>query len=342
MRGGEGRGQGLRTYSKFSTEISSALYRLRDSAGSPVSEVNRARFGDSSSREFRRLEGARVRIWLATIALSCLCLPLLSGCGLYAPRKDLFHDNGFEANGGTRQGNIESNIIANIRCEVIKGLFEAEATQQVPWIRQWGTSVALNLTWDEQSNVSPGLTYTTPLNVSEMFTVGAGVSASAHSTRQENITFTWDNKTLLEEGKLNYRKPGLDCSDLADGVTVNSDLKIDEFILDKATIASDRNASNLDIKYPEFSVFQETLTFVVSFNANGTPTWKLTRFTVPNGTLIGAGLSNTSVVIVTLGKLAKPATAAGAPELIEQARIQQEAATIGAATATSIVGQTPR
>jgi hypothetical protein len=282
-----------------------------------------------------------VRISLTAIVMSGLCLPLLSGCGLYAPRKDLFHDNVIEANGGTRQGNVESNIIANVRCEVIKGLFEAEATQKVPWIRQWGTSVALNLTWDEQSNLSPGLTYSTPLHVGEMFTAGAGASASAHATRQENITFTWDNKTLLEEGELDYRRRGLDCSDLANGVTVNSDLKIDEFILDKATIASDRNASNLDIKYPEFSVFQETLTFVVSFSANGTPTWKLTRFTVPTGTLIGAGRSNTSVIIVTLGKLAKPASPAGAAELIEQARIQQEAATIGAATATSIVSQTP-
>jgi hypothetical protein len=286
------------------------------------------------------LYGARVRISHAIIVLLGLCLPLLSGCGLYAPRKDLFHDNVIELNGGTRQGNIESNIIANIRCEVIKGLFEAEATQQVPWIRQWGTSIALNLTWDEQSNASPGLTYSTPLNLAESFSTGVGASASAHATRQENITFTWDNKTLLEEGELDYRRPGFDCRDLADGVTVNSDLKIDEFILDKATIAGDRNASNLDIRYPEFSVFQETLTFVVSFSANGTPTWKLTRFTVPNGTLIAAGRSNTSVIIVTLAKLAKPATPAGAAELIEQARIQQEAATIGAATATAIVSQT--
>ena len=169
-----------------------------------------------------------------------------------------------------------------------------------------------------------------------------GASASAHATRQENITFTWDNKTLLREGERDHIKPGLDCGLLTNGVTVNSDLKIDEFIFDKATVAGSGNAGNERIEYPEFSVFQETLTFVVSFSANGTPTWKLTRFTVPNGTLIGAGRSNTSVIIVTLGKLAKPAAAAGAPELIEQARIQQEAATIGAATATSIVSQTPR
>jgi len=282
-----------------------------------------------------------VRILHSTIILSGLCLPILSGCGLYTPRKDLFHDNGFEPNGGTRQGNVESNIIANIRCEVIKGLFEAEATQNVPWLGGWGTSIALNLTWDEQSNVSPGLTYTTPLNVGEIFTAGVGASASAHATRQENITFTWDNKTLLEEGQLNYRARGLDCSPLTGGVTVDSDLKIDEFILDKATIAGDGNASNVGFRYPEFSIFQETLTFVVSFNANGTPTWKLTRFTVPNGTLIGAGRSNTSVIIITLAKLAKPASPAGPAELIMQAQIQQQAATIGAATATSIVSQTP-
>lgn len=46
----------------------------------------------------------------------------------------------------SRQGKIESNIIANIRCEITRGLNRAVNTGNVPWLAGWGTSISLNLT----------------------------------------------------------------------------------------------------------------------------------------------------------------------------------------------------
>jgi hypothetical protein len=186
----------------------------------------------------------------------CLCL-FESGCGLYVPEKSLLHSNEIDANGRSREGKSESNIIANIRCEITKGLYRAVATGNVPWLAGWGTSISLNLTWDEQSNVSPSLVYSGPIALARAFTLNGNTGIAAHSTRQENITFTLENKTLLEEAILRQHiSPELDCSSLENGVTVESDLKIDEFIFDKATIAGGRESRTGPIDYPQFSTFQ--------------------------------------------------------------------------------------
>lgn len=276
---------------------------------------------------------------VSAIALAAL----LCRCGLYVPQKDPLQPNDIDPqNRMSRQGKIESNIIANIRCEVTRGIYYAVATGNVPWIANWGTTISLNLVWEEQSSINPGLTYTTPFHTgSETFSLGGGLSGSAHSTRNEAITFTLENKTLLREAMLTRQaQSGLDCSALEGGATVQSDLKIDEFIYDKATIAGGHEARTRPIEYPQFSTFQETLTFVVTLGGSVTPSWKLIRLSVnPNGPFVNASRVKTSTIIITLGPLAKPATPAGPAELALQARIQHDAAFAGGSTASAILSQ---
>jgi len=238
----------------------------------------------------------------------------------------------------SREGKIESNIIANIRCEVTKGLYRAIATGNVPWLAGWGASISLNLTWDDMSSVNPNILYTTPVGLTDMFSAGAGFSGSAHSTRNEDITFTLENKTLLREAMLDARSPqGLDCSALQDGVTVSSDLHIDEFIYDKVSIAGGHEARTRPIDNPQFSTFQETLTFVVTFGGNITPSWKLIRLSViPSGQFLSETRSNTCVIIFTLGPSSNRASPAGAAQLATQSAVQHSAAVAGTATATAI------
>lgn len=275
-------------------------------------------------------------------AAMAFSLVALTGCGLYVPQKDPLVQNDIDPrNGMSRQGKIESNIIANIRCEVTRGLYRAVSTGNVPWLTGWGTSISLNLTWEESSNVNPGVLYTTPIGGSDLFSAGGGVSGSAHSTRNEAITFTLENRTLLQEAMLtSHAQQGLDCSALEDGVTVSSDLKIDEFIYDKASIAGGREARTRPIQYPQFSTFQETLTFVVSVGGDITPSWKFIRLSVnPSGQFLAGSRSKTSQVIVTLGPLAKPAGPAGSAQLALQAAVQHDAAIAGNATAAAIRSQ---
>ena len=266
----------------------------------------------------------------------------LTGCGLYVPEKDPLTTNDIDPrNGMSRQGKIESNIIANIRCEITKGLYRAVSTGNVPWLAGWGTSISLNLTWEEMSSVNPGILYTTPIGGSGVFSGSAGVSGSAHSTRNEAITFTLENKTLLQEAMLtSHSRQGLDCAAAEDGVTVSSDLKIDEFIYDKASIAGGNEARTGPIENPQFSTFQETLTFVVSFGGNVTPSWKFIRLSVnPSEQFLAASRTKSSQVIITLGPLAKPSKPAGAAQLALQAAVQHDAAVIGNATAAAIQSQ---
>lgn len=215
-------------------------------------------------------------------------------------------------------------------------------TGNVPWLAGWGAYISLNLTWDEQSNVNPGLTYTTPIGSgSNIFSLGAGATGSAHATRYEAITFTLENKTLLREAMLTSRtSTGLDCSTLEEGATVESDLKIDEFIYDKASIAGGNEARTRPIDYPQFSTFQETLTFVVSVSGNVTPSWKFIRLSVnPSGPFLAATRTKTSQIIVTLGPIVKPAGPTGPAELALQAAIQHNAAITGGSTASAILSQ---
>lgn len=267
---------------------------------------------------------------------------LLSGCALYVPQKDPLLGNAIDPrNNMSRQGKIESNIIANIRCEVTRGLYNAIATGNVPWLAGWGANISLNLTWEEAANINPGLTYSTPIGGSDIFSLGAGLAGTAHATRNESITFTLENKTLLREAMLTRRtRSGLDCSALEDGFTVESDLKIDEFIYDKATIAGGHEARTRPIDYPQFSTFQETLTFVVSLGGNITPSWKLIRLSVnPSGPFVSSTRTKTSQIIITLGPIVKPAGPAGPAELAAQATVQHDAAFTGGATAAAILSQ---
>jgi len=270
---------------------------------------------------------------------------LLAGCGMFVPQKDPLHENDIDPQGRSRQGKIESNIIANIRCEVTKGLYRAVATGNTPWLVDWGTAISLNLTWEDQSSINPNISNTLPFGINELrsFSLAAGLNGSAHATRNEAITFTLENKILLREAILQSRtRSGLNCRSLETGTTVESDLRIDEFIYDKATIAGGHEARTRTIQYPQFSTFQETLTFVVTFGGDVTPSWKFIRLSVdPSGPLVSATRSSTSQVIITLGPLVKPQGPAGPAALALESAIQHQAAIIGTSTATAIASQVP-
>lgn len=300
----------------------------------------------SRSKQLRgRDQGGRgfMKIRFAINLASTVILTSLSGCGLYVPEKDLLHPNDIDPrNGMSRQGKIESNIIANIRCEITKGVYRALATGNVPWLAGWGASVSLNLTWEEQGSVNPGINYTTPFGrLGETFTVAAGLSSSAKATRTEAITFTLENRVLLKEAMLTARtSTGLDCSLLEEGWTVQSNLKIDEFIYDKASVAGGHGARTRPIDYPQFSTFQETITFVVTVGGTATPSWKFIRLTVnPGGEFLSASRIKTSQIIITFGPLAQAASRAGPAELAVQSAVQHQAAIIGGSTAAAIISQ---
>jgi hypothetical protein len=281
----------------------------------------------------------------------------LGGCGLYVPEKDILNGDTPDSIGNSPSGKRENVIVEHIRCEIYKGLWDAvqHFPRVQPWLPNWGTSITLTLTVDEQSLLNPGVSVFNPFenvvktfpvggNVagSQFFSLGIGASATAHATRQETIQVTYSNKDLLIIAERERNPDGtLDCEGLQNGVMIEGDLKIGQFIYDKSLIASFGNGTTHNPSWPPYDTFSEQITFVALFGGTVTPTWKFFRTSVnPTSTLLTANRTNTDNLTITLGALQQQATAK-APALLGPAGQNiHNASVFGAATAQSINAQT--
>ena len=245
------------------------------------------------------------------------------------------------------EGRAEANIVGNIRCEIANGLYHASLVRHsgknnVAYLSTtWGTQITLKLIWDETSGASPSLSFIHPRGGMQSFSIGPGGSLSAHATRVETVTFLFENADLVKsvqdylDNPKNKDKLLPDCTTRETGTMVESDLKIGDFIVDKATIASTGIASTEDPSKPPFTTFQEDLTFVGAFGGSLTPTWKLTRFASnTNGNLLSVTRTTTGDVLITLGALATDDHGNIQHRLGEPSASQHTAAIIGGATAS--------
>lgn len=300
---------------------------------------------------------ARIRLFYPLIASTVI----VSACGTYVPSKDLMHPDNRNSNpsskefGQSDEGRAEADLVGNIRCEIENGIYLAseivhDGNNNVPYLStSWGTQITLKLTWDEMSGVAPGLSFIHPLSNMQSRSIGIGGAVTAHATRVETVTFLFANADLLKSANAyrnipaNKAKALPDCSVRETGTMIHSDLKIADFIVDKATLASTGITSTDDPSDPPFSTFQEELTFVGSFSGNLTPTWKLTRFTSNTaGNLLSGSRTTTGDVLITLGPLAPDSKHPGQflHSLAEPAASQHTAAFGGGATATQVNSQT--
>jgi len=267
------------------------------------------------------------------IPLGFVLLASLGGCGLYVPEKGIFSNDNVERGALSPQGVYENRIVGHIRCELREGVRKALVFPQVRWLKGWGATVTLNMSVDETGGVTPSASFLPPPSKTLTFTLGIGLSASAHTTRKETITFTLAFDELLREDQTS-------CDELQNGFLIDSDLKIAQFIYDKAVVASVGEATNKPIAAPPFSVFQEDLTFVSSFGDSVAPTWKLTRVIVdPSSPLFSASRGNTNDVLITLAPVVKKATGNSQAELTQQGRDHHSAGLIGQATGAQVQSQ---
>jgi hypothetical protein len=250
----------------------------------------------------------------------------LGGCGVFIPEKHPLSADTIDPGGNSNYGNIENAIITHVRCEIAKGIWEVRNSPltNVEWLFKstWGTSVTLTLTFEDQSGLTPGASLFTPfpnaintfstggpVTVARSFTLGVGASGTANATRTETIQFTYSNADLLYWAKARFARNPHACEITNQGVMITSDLEIDQFIYDKATIASLANdIGRVDTRSPPFNTFQEQITFVGSYGGNLTPTWKLARVTAnPNAPLLSATRTDTDSLTITIGQIT-PAT----------------------------------
>jgi hypothetical protein len=269
----------------------------------------------------------------------------LGGCGFFVPEKEIFSNDNVARGDLSPEGRFENLIVAHVKCEIRKGLWDAMYFPQVKaWLETWVTQVTLKITVDEMSGLTPSATFLTPLPNAQTFTLGLGGSGTAHATRLETIGFSYSNQELEREAKKELRAKGvLSCDHLQTGVMIQSDLKIGQFLYDKAVVAAVGEDTSKDVRTAPFSTLSDDITFVASFGGNVTPTWTLARVTIdPSSPLFAATRTKTHEVIITLAP-PDPSSGKGAdkqPLLSQRGQSVHNAALIGSATASAIQSQT--
>jgi hypothetical protein len=284
----------------------------------------------------------------------------LGGCGLTVPEMNILQSDGVAPDPDRKPGDpyystnggFQAALVEHIRCSIGKGFARVRdaGISNASWLwsdgkNGWGTTVSLTLQVEELSGLNPsasgseqwGIFHGKFLTYPETSFLGLGGNLSAHSTRAENITFSYANAQLLAN-EYSARTPGnpngVDCSKGMNGIQIESDLKLDQFIWDKATVAVSENATSKvevgGLKENPFGVFQNQLTFVASFGGNVTPTWHIEQVILnPSSPFFNATRTKTDTLIITLGPLKNRQP----PVLADEAQVQHTAAAIGAATA---------
>lgn len=272
----------------------------------------------------------------------------LCGCGLFTPDMEAFWET------KDQEKAFENVIVNNIKCEIRNGVYDAERLlrtntshpgNDISWLEQQGATVTLKFAVDEKSSLNPSISYSDIAPVTFPFSFSLGTANSADATRTEIVAFTYSFHDLLHEKGVE-RYLGIPCSN-ENGVLIQSDLKIRDFIINKVFLAKvpgsvvieDVPGRRQKTVSDPFSTFSYQITFVVTYGGNGTPTWKFKRVTVnPSSSLFSTSEQRTQDLTITVGKTTpatKTSPATPSPEAIDL----HMAALIGQAVATAIQSQ---
>lgn len=211
----------------------------------------------------------------------------------------------------------EIELIQLIKCELHFGVQDVldqyskpgNTGHGVEWLRDWEAKLSLKITVDEKSALSPGVTYKEPMRnalthfgtiVPQSFTASVGLQVSSQATRTETIGFSYKFADLLAEGRLQPDS----CKKQIKNKVVVSDLKIADFIANKAYIANHTDTViNNRVELP-YSTFSDDITFVITYGGNVTPVWTLLHVTASsNSPLYNAVRTKTHNLSITLGKV---------------------------------------
>ena len=210
----------------------------------------------------------------------------------------------------------------------------------------WGVAIYLQMQVDEESQINPGFGLNHPFRnayattagantvpwtatnllqptitaIPQFFSLGVGVGAAARATRVEAVQFTAQAARLLKTAKNNLNPNG-EYVCVGSGkipVLIDSDLKIDDFIVAKATLAASTNYAVKDdhtnLPRAPYDTVQETINFLATLNGGVTPSWKFARTSVnPNTPMASVQRDEINTVIVTLGQIAPPSSPTPAP-----------------------------
>ena len=240
----------------------------------------------------------------------------LAGCATTTPD--------FRGQGETpkHQWLSEQHLIFHIQCQLAMAVseaarFDAANAATVPpelrakWLNEWGAKISLVMSVNNKNNISPGLTFNSPLeNAVTVFSengnvttpqsrsVSLGYNWSADATRTETIGFFYSFKDLLASTIDPTKcKPSM-------GPYLSSDLKITDFLMKGLDISFQPGAIIRREGESPYSTFTYEVKFIVTTGGSATPAWKLVELSAnQSGNLFGASRIHTDDLTITMGKI---------------------------------------
>ena len=235
------------------------------------------------------------------------------------------------------------------------------------WLKTWAAQVTLTITVDEKSSLNPGVSLNKILEnaitkfpngtvtTAQSSSIGFGGTVSADGTRKETVAWLIDFSRFTNPGSLKLAKKKRDqlyevaretrsstipspCSN-QNGILIENDLKLREWLYTVLTPAFPRGGIVPDYsgslateaKTSKKDVISHEVTFVILYNGNVTPSWKLVNVSVNQGSLplFSAQRSRTQDLLISMGP-----TADGQPSLaVQNATLASQ---IGIAVANAI------
>jgi hypothetical protein len=241
-------------------------------------------------------------------ALALLFSLALASCGTVVPELEEL-----PWNAGDEQLLIQA-IVESINCHIsnaVIAFINADTENKsrnggrvaAAWFDQWGAQIALTLTIEEQTTISPNVVGLPPGVPTSIFTIGLNGSGSADATRTEKLNFFYTVKQLYERGGC---EANIQPEQGSSSILIQNDLKLQEWLFDQLLLSN-----NQEVIYPVSStnrsgqnVLSHEVTFKVTTSLGLTPAWKLERATInQSGIFANTNRARTSDLIVTFGPL---------------------------------------
>jgi hypothetical protein len=237
--------------------------------------------------------------------LALFSATMLAGCGLIVPQIRDFPNNNDISDDALAQA-----IVDSIHCELADAVTSTINDNGIAagpggfnyakFLNGWGAEVALTLTLDEKSSVSPTGTFAPLSPITSVFTLAGGISASADANRVDKVNYYYKVKDLYlgPHGKCerdtNPKTP-------KDSLLIQSDLKLSEWLHAMTNGVASRLITTTG---KGTNVLSHEITFDIVTSGNLTPSWKLLRGTVnQGGTFLTASRDRKHDLTVTFGPL---------------------------------------
>lgn len=235
---------------------------------------------------------------------------LLTACGTHVPNIQEFPGTSADA-----QQLVEA-IVQSIHCELKNAITDVidkdhqfgvanHGIRYTDWLlNDWGVQLALTLTIEEKSSISPNAVGLPPSPATAIFTIAGGATLSADATRIDKLNFYYTVAELYDKTHP-HCVPGTE-PPRPGSLLIQSDLGLKEWLFSQVMLYGTDEVGVYTSPKGVFkqNVLSHEVKFEVVSSGNITPAWKLVRATVnQSGSFFSASRDRTHDLLMTFGPI---------------------------------------